>query len=330
MDVQSLVFSEKDRCLVETSTIPDDPGPGEALIQNRLSLISAGTELAMFTETHRGFEEPDFAYAKFPFRPGYAAIGEVLAVGEGVTDLAPGARVFHRSRHATHALLGHDVVLPVPEGVADTHAPFLAMLQIAMSAPRQAPVTFGENVLVIGMGLVGNLCAQLSALAGAGQVAAADLAVPRLRQAQECGVALVFNLSEKPMAEWLPVFGARGANLVVEAVGSGPTIDLAIKAAARHVRGVLLGSPRDKLELDPYFDVHRTGVRLIGAHASTVDAATLEQDIPFLWTLLADGRINIEPLITHVLPYTDAQQAYEGLRDRKDEFLGVLLEYPGD
>lgn len=327
MEIQSLVFPSKNRCAVENIAIPDVPGLGEVLVRNRFSLISAGTELAMFTETHRGFVEPDFGYAKFPFRPGYAAVGEVLAVGDGVTDLAPGARVFHRSRHATHALLSHDVVLPVPEGVADTHAPFLAMVQIAMSAPRQAPVTFGENVLVVGMGLVGNLCAQLYALAGAGCVAAADLAAPRLKQAQACGVALAFNLSEKPLAEWLPEFGSRGANLVVEAVGSGPTIDLAIKAAAAHGRVVLLGSPRDRLELDPYFDIHRTGVHMIGAHASTVDAATREQDIPFIWSLLASGRIDVDPLITHVLPYTEGQQAYEGLRDRKDEFLGVLLEY---
>lgn len=330
MKTQSLVFPGKDQCLVEATTIPVNPGPGEVLVRNRFSLISAGTELAMFTETHRGFAEPDFSYASYPFRPGYAAIGEVVAVGAGLPKLEIGTRVFHRGRHATHALLDYADVLPVPEGVADAHAPFLAMLQIAMSAPRQAPVYFGENVLVIGMGLVGNLCAQLYALAGAGQVAAADLAVPRLEQALECGVALAFNLSEKPLADWLPELGPGGANMVVEAVGSGPTIDLAIKAAARHGRVVLLGSPRDKLELDPYFDIHRTGVHLIGAHASTVDAATRERDMPLLWSLLASRRINVEPLISHVLPYTEGQKAYEGLRDRKDEFLGVLLEYPED
>ena len=327
MEIQQLVFPSKDRCEIETLTVPDDLGPSDVLVRNRFSLISAGTELAMFTRTHRGFDESDFAYAKYPFRPGYAAVGEVLAVGDGVTDLAPGFRVFHRGRHATHALLSRDVLLPVPEGVPDPRVPFLSMLQIALSAIRQAPVYFGENVLVIGMGLVGNLCAQLCALAGAGQVAAADLAAPRLAQAQACGADLAFNLSEKPLAAWLPELGPRGANMVVEAVGSGPTIDLAIKAAADHGRVVLLGSPRDKLELDPYFDIHRTGVHLIGAHAGTVDAATRERDIPFLWSLLAKARINVEPLITHVLPYTEGQKAYEGLRDRKDEYLGVLLEY---
>ena len=199
MEVQQLVFTSKNRCVTKTLALPDGPGPGEVLIRNRYSLISAGTELAMFTRTHRGFDEPDFSYAKYPFYPGYAAVGEVLAVGDGVSDLAPGLRVFHRGRHATYALHSCDVVLPVPEGVPDSHVPFLSMLQIALSSIRQAPVYFGENVLVIGMGLVGNLCAQLCGLAGAGQVAAADLAAPRLAQAQACGVDLAFNLSEKPL-----------------------------------------------------------------------------------------------------------------------------------
>ncbi len=328
MEVQSLIFPGKDQCAIEKRAVPDVPGPGEVIVRNRFSLISAGTELAMFTETHRGFAELDFDYAKFPFRPGYAAVGEVVAVGEGVSDLAAGTRVFSRGRHATHALVTRDALLSVPDGVSDSHVPFFAMLQIAMSAVRQVPVYFGENALVIGMGLVGNLCAQLCRLAGAGQVAAADLAAPRLAQALACGVDVAFNLSEKPLADWLPELGPRGANLVVEAVGSGATIDLALKAAAAHGRVVLLGSPRDKFELDPYFDVHRTGVHLIGAHARTVDPETRDRDIPFQWSLLASGRINVEPLITHVLPFTAGQKAYEGLRDRKDEFLGVLLEYP--
>ena len=94
MEIQRLVFPSKDRCEIETLTVPDDIGPSDVLVRNRLSLISAGTELAMFTRTHRGFDEPEFSYAKYPFYPGYAAVGEVLAVGDGVTDLAPGASRF--------------------------------------------------------------------------------------------------------------------------------------------------------------------------------------------------------------------------------------------
>ncbi len=327
MEIQRLVFPAQDRCIAEPATIPDEPDPGEVLVKNTYSLISAGTELAMFTRTHRGFDVPDFGYAKYPFLPGYAAVGEALAVGEGVTDVTVGARVFHRTRHATHAHVPRESLLLPPADVPEQHVPFLSMIQIAMSSLRQAPVYFGENVLVVGMGLVGNLCAQLCAQAGADRVAGADLAAPRLAQAEACGVDLVFDLSAKPLAEWLPALGTKGANLVVEAVGLAPSIDAAIKAAADHGRVVLLGSPRVQMEFDPYFDIHRKGVRLIGSHAGTIDADTRAQDVPFLWSLLARGRITLEPLITHVVPHTEGQRAYEGLRDRKDEFLGVLLAY---
>ena len=327
METQCLVFPAQDRCIAETAIIPDEPAPGKVLVKNTYSLISAGTELAMFTRTHRGFDVPDFGYAKYPFRPGYAAVGEVLAVGDGVDDVAVGARIFHRTRHATHAHVPRDSLLLPPTDVPEQHVPFLAMLQIAMSSPRQAPVYFGENVLVVGMGLVGNLCAQLCGLAGADKVAGADLAAPRLAQAEACGIDMSFDLSAKPLAAWLPALGPRGANLVVEAVGLAPSIDAAIKAAADHGRVVLLGSPRVQMEFDPYFDIHRKGVRLIGAHAGTIDAATRARDVPFLWSLLATGRIAVDPLITHVIPHTEGQRAYEGLRDRKDEFLGVLLAY---
>ena len=60
MEIQRLVFPSKDRCEIETLTVPDDIGPSDVLVRNRLSLISAGTELAMFTRTHRGFDEPEF------------------------------------------------------------------------------------------------------------------------------------------------------------------------------------------------------------------------------------------------------------------------------
>jgi len=327
MWIQRLVFPAPHRCTVETAELPDAPAPGEVLVRNRVSVISAGTELAMFTRIHRGCDEPDFAWAKYPFYPGYAAVGEVVAVGANVADVIPGELVFHQGRHATHAMLPLDRAHRVLSGVSAERAAFFAMLQIAMTAPRTAPVRFGENELVMGAGVVGNLCAQLCKLAGAGRVAVADLAPARLALAAKCGIDEQFDLSVKPLREWLSAFGPAGAELVIEAVGLADTIQLCLNAVARKGRVVLLGSPRVRMEWDPYFQVHTTGVHISGAHASTVDPATRKRDEPFLWSLLASGRVRVDPLITHRLPFTQAPSAYEGLRDRKDEYVGVVLEY---
>ncbi|GMV79029.1 MAG: oxidoreductase [Planctomycetota bacterium] len=325
MKIQQLVFPDQHRCEVEETELSERLGPGEVLVKNRVTLVSAGTELAMFTRTHRGFDEPDFAYAKYPFRPGYAAVGEVVI---GVGDIKPGTRVFHATKHGTYAKLSAQDVIVLPEGLADEHATFFGLAQISMTSPRLAPPKMGEHVVVIGMGLIGNLCAQLYAQGGAGRVGCADLTPFRLEKARACGLIEGFNTREKPLTEWVKQFGPRGAEIVVEAVGINPTIDAALKSVADRGLVVLLGSPRSKMEIDPYFDIHRKGIAVIGAHGRNVDAVTRQQDQPLLLEWLKNGKLRVEPLITQRMPFTEGLKAYEGLRDRTDEYLGVILTYP--
>ena len=93
MKAKRLVFPSKLKVEIEEYDIPDAPGPDEVLIENVYGLISHGTELAMFTETHIGFPDPEFRYAKFPFRPGYAAIGRAVVVGKDVEGVEEGGVV---------------------------------------------------------------------------------------------------------------------------------------------------------------------------------------------------------------------------------------------
>ena len=79
MLAQRLVFPEPQRCEVEEFDLDERLGPGEVLVRNRLALISAGTDLEIFTRTHRAFLDPDSAYARYPFYPGSAAVGDVIA-----------------------------------------------------------------------------------------------------------------------------------------------------------------------------------------------------------------------------------------------------------
>ena len=324
MKNQRLVFPDKGRCEVEELLLDERLGPGEVLVRNRVSLVSAGTELAMFTRTHRGFDEPGFAYAKYPFYPGYLAVGEVVA---GASDLQPGARVFHRGNHETFSKQKIADVVSLPGELSDEHATFLGLLEIAMTAPRLAPAKMGEQVVVIGMGGVGNLCAQLYLHAGAGLVAAADLSEARLAIARACGVHAAFCVRQKPLADWVQGLGKRGAELVVEAVGSARGIGDALQCVAERGIVVLLGSPRTKMEIDPYFEIHRKGIAVIGAHGRNVDPATKLRDRPLLLEWLRMGKIKVDPLISQRIPFVEALQGFEGLRDKPDEFLGVLLKY---
>jgi 2-desacetyl-2-hydroxyethyl bacteriochlorophyllide A dehydrogenase len=318
--IQRLVFPEQGRCEVEEAELDERLGPGEALIRNRCTLVSAGTEVSMFTRTHRGFDVPDFAWAKYPFHPGYAAVGEIVA---GPGDLKPGTRVCHLGRHATYGKTKVSALARLPDDLPDEHAVFFRLAQMALTAPRLAPARLGENVLVIGMGLLGNLCAQLYRLSGAGVVAGADLSAFRLERAGTCGVQKLFHVAQKALPEFLGEPGPRGAELIIEASGAPEAIRDALQAAPKRGLVVLLGAPRRPLEVDPYFDLFHKGAALIGAHEGNVPPAVREADGPLLLEWLRTARLQVAPLVTHRLPLAQALQAYEGLRDKRDEYLGV-------
>ena len=92
---------------------------------------------------------------------------------------------------------------------------------------------------------------------------------------------------------------------------------------------ILLGSPRGNAEVDLYFDLHRTGVSIIGAHGSRqVDAAQFGDPDPdeLMLDFIARERLKVAPLLTHVVPASGAATAYRGLLEDKDAWLGVLLD----
>ena len=330
MKSQQIVFPEKGVCLVEEVEYADVPTGANVLIRNRRSLVSAGTELSFYTGTNRCIEVPEMKWAKYPFRPGYAGVGEILAVGPDVSDIQPGQIVFHPGKHGTVVQIDDwGWRFPLPSGMDEEAALFAYLAEVAMTAVRVAPPVFGQNVVVLGMGVVGILAARLYKLAGARVVAGADVSEQRLNLARRCGaIDLAFPVRDRPLADWTKELGSRGAEIVVEAVGLPLTIEAALKSVAANGRVVLLGSPRVKMEMDPYWDIHRRGVQVIGAHINTVDEATRGRDRPFLIELLASGRLPVRDLITHHMDFTDVHTAYEGLWTQPDEFVGVVLTYP--
>jgi 2-desacetyl-2-hydroxyethyl bacteriochlorophyllide A dehydrogenase len=313
---EALVFTDRHRCEITSYDLPETLGPHEVLIRNRYGLISPGTELAMFNRTHRGFEV-DGHWARYPYYPGYCNVGVVQATGDAVQDpaLAPGARVVHQSNHATWTRQPVDALIAVPPELADERAVFTKMLGIALTPQLLAPLRFGESVLVIGAGLVGNLAAQLGREAGGFPVLVVDRSHARTERAAACGL------------DARTAIDGCDADYVIEAVGSAAALQSALGAVRADGRLVLLSSSRERVEIDPYFDIHHRGVQLIGAHEWRRDRAQRAPYDPFLAHLLTTGRVQVDPLVTHTVVPADAQRAYEGLRDDPDEWLGVLLDY---
>lgn len=324
---QRVVFVGENDCRIESFSVPDAVEAGCVVIRNLASLMSPGTELAVLRRTHRAFTTggPRAEIFKYPYHPGYSSVGSITAVGAGVRGMSVGDLVWHPGPHATAAVVKADDCKVVPDGIAPEDAVFLTLVEIAITAVYRAPARLGERVLVSGLGLVGMLCAELYRLAGA-RVAAADFANGRLERARRLGAGPVIDLKMHDLAGWYEAHPQLRASIVVEAAGVGANIVSCMRAAAQNGRVVLLGSPREVVEIDPYTDIHIKGLSIIGAHAPTIERSVRLAESDHLFQLCG-GPLRLEAMRTHVIPFSDVVETYGKLDKDLDEYLGVVLTY---
>jgi 2-desacetyl-2-hydroxyethyl bacteriochlorophyllide A dehydrogenase len=328
--------------LVEREVSPEDLRPGQALVRGEYSIISAGTELANFTtladEAPALPGQPRWP-GPFPRYPGYGHLGTVVAVGPD-SGVRPGDRILTFAQHG--ALVKADVrrfALLVPREADGRRAVVTRMAGVAITAVRSSSVAAGDRVVVIGLGLVGNFAAQLMRLSGA-EVLGVDLSPHRLELARSCGIRHLVNPSTEDLAEAVREWtSGRGARIVVEAIGRSELAAQAVELTGGHGEVVLLGSPRARVTMDvtPMLSrIHLLAIRLIGALEWTYPLEPTErahfsirENYEQLLRWIQNEQLVVEPLISHVLSPRDCQQAYDGLLNRKDEYLGVLFDWRG-
>ncbi|MBM3496967.1 MAG: zinc-binding dehydrogenase, partial [Armatimonadetes bacterium] len=211
------------------------PGPGEALIRVRHSLISPGSELRCLAG-----QQPDAI--PFPYIPGYAMAGEVIECGPDA-DLAQGDRVYLNGTtdggalslmwggHASHAIAPASACIRLPDGVSTLEAGLTHLAAIAYHGCRLASPTGAERVAVIGLGVLGQLCARMYELAGC-RVVACDVSERRVALARSLGVVaqVVSGSIPAALARLMP----EGADIVVDVTGNPAVIPEGV-AAVRDV-----------------------------------------------------------------------------------------------
>ena len=336
MSHRQLVFRQPG--LVDLESVSSDPvvaSHSEVVVKNRFSLVSAGTELACLS----GME----SWFVLPGTPGYIAVGEVLAKGSAVTQAAEGDLVFTYGPHAS--LFKIDVTnrwggmcIRVPATLRPDFAPFTRMASIAMTSVRVSHIEVGDSVLVMGLGLVGNLAAQLAGLQGA-NVIAADVSARRRETALACGIAHVVDSDSPGWKDQVrDLAGRNGVTTLIDATGLSTVIEDASSVLANNGEAILLGSPRAPHPTDLTAFLRRTHlppfVEWKGAlewrfpsYRDEFVKHSVERNSEIIMALLASGRLRIEPLYTHRLPPSKAPEAYAGLRDHKDDYVGVVFDW---
>ena len=345
---------------------------GSLLVANHYSLISAGTEratveLARRTLIGKAQARPDLVRKvvdklrrdgvietvrivgerldrRAPL--GYSCAGVVIGVGSSVLGFRPGDRVACAGQdHASHAevvCVPANLCTPIPDRVSYADAAFVAIGAIALQAVRQCEPRIGETVAVIGLGLVGQLVAQILQANGC-RVIAADIDAERLALARQLGARATVTPGALP-STCTAATGGLGCDAVVIAASttSNEPIELAAGICRQKGRVVVLGAVGMNLPREPFYR-KELELRLSTSYGpGRYDAAYEERGIDYpygyvRWTegrnltaflaLIADGRVDVTALASHRFPIADAASAYELLRSDAPS-LGILLSYP--
>jgi len=155
---QRFVFTGKSQVELEKFTV-GVPGPEEIAVDVITSMVSSGTEGIVFERKFSAGNHWD-NWVKYPFYPGYSAAGVISAVGGKVTKLKVGDRVITRAGHASQAIVGQNNCFLIPEGITMEDALWFAFAKITAMGARVAQYRLGDNVAVVGAGLIGQFSAR--------------------------------------------------------------------------------------------------------------------------------------------------------------------------
>ena len=338
-------------------------GPGEITIESqedfdlrenevRLTMlysgISAGTQLTLYRgknpavdkvwrEDLKLFEEREGDGSLYPARGGWAyeEVGKVTQIGNGVKDVAVGEIVYGTWGHVSSAV--------VTEKFAASHKlspsidPILGIYSqmgpIALNAILDADIHLGETVAVFGQGVPGQIAAQMAKLSGA-RVIAVDLSDFRLGFSKKFGADVVINEAKTDSAKYIKeLTGGRGADVCIEFTGSDRALHQAVRAATYNGRVVCSSftqGPASHLFLAEEF--HSNRIQIISSQIYGLnpvldhrwDRLRMEKTV---YDLVSEEKLDLRSLITHVVPFEEAAQAYAMLDQGQEDCLQVVLKF---
>ena len=273
MNARQAVLTAPHAVAVREVELPD-PAPNQILVRTEASVVSAGTELAVYTGTHQWLKDPNLPDWKFPFKPGYSAAGVVAAVGADVKGWKPGDRVSYPGNHASAELLtiGHErgKLWPLPAGLDAEKAAWACVARYGLGAPIRAGITLGRSAAVLGLGVIGQFALRCLIAAGAHPVVGIDAVAMRRQAATAAGADHVIDPAAGPVREQLAqLLRQRGAEIVADATGVPDAVPVAMSLACDGGQVVVVGSPRGKAkDVNFYDDLHRRYLEVSGRTAT--------------------------------------------------------------
>lgn len=361
-------------------TVEEVPAPtlknGGVLVRSHYSVISAGTEsglvgLAEKSLLGKARERPDLAkkvidkakrdgpisafqqaMGRLEKREpmGYSSAGTVIAVSEDVTEFRIGDRVACAgagyANHADVVFVPKNLCVKIADNVSFKDAAFTTVGAIALQGVRNADVRVGENVVVVGLGLVGLITVQILKASGC-RVFGVDLDESKVKLAKELGADVAVSRNSPGLEDSIFQF-TRGigadSTIIAAATKSNDPVGFAGKITRERGKVVIVGLVGMDIPREDYYnkEIELRVSRSYGPGRYDRTYEEFGQDYPasyVRWTenrnmeafadLLSMGSLSMEKIITHEFPVEKAAEAYEIINARKP-YLGILLEYDVD
>lgn len=308
----------------------EDLAPNQVLLKTICTLISPGTEFACINGS--------VSKNKFPMTLGYSAVATVMAVGENVTKFAVGDRCLcYHSAHRNYQIMPeNNLVKILDDSLPSEEAVYCVVGCMGFQGVRRCRPEFGESLMVMGLGLLGQFAIQTAHLSGCLPVIALDFNEKRRNIALATGADAAFSPDDPELdAKIRALTDGKGVDSVVEITGNPQAVVEGLKLTARFGRFSLVGCSRTPtLNIDFYNLVHRPGISVIGAHNM---ARPLEERRPGVWTMAEDmalllkymsaGRLTSKPLHTMTADPADAPAIYDRVYARDPDLLGVVFDW---
>ena len=367
--MKQVFFDGKGQLLVEEVPAPAVPENG-ALVRVAASLISSGTEMTAASGggslIRKALEQPQLIRRAFElalregvkftagevqniagtwFPVGYSAAGVVAEPGREAGGLLPGDPVAcagaGMANHAEYDAVPLNLLARIPEGVTFRQAAFTTVGTIALQGVRRAEVTLGETVVVVGLGLIGQITAQILDAAGCKVIGSDPIAERRELAARLAGAHTIDPALGDAARQVMALTGGSGADKVIlcAATATSEPVNEAFKMCRERGRVVMVGAMGMDLERTDFYNRELDFVisRSTGPGRYDPDYEERGQDYPIgyvRWTgqrnmqaflqLVADGKLDLDSLVTAEYPVEQAAEAYHAVDEGA---LAVLLTY---
>ena len=331
--MKRLVITGPRQVKFEDVPIPECPS-NSVLVKAMVTAISTGTEIRVYRWLPVD-EEGKMLHAGIPFpdgptENGYSMVGEIVNTGTGVSKFSVGDRVFLGGTHKEYEIAPADDVIKIPDNIPTDQAVLLNLLGVAHIALRTGTPNPGENVAVVGLGVIGQSALAWCRAFGF-QTIGIDLDDSRLEVAKAMGAHAAISPTDNNFQSSLDdVFSGNGADLVIEAASTWKAIQTSMDIARKDGKVVIIArhtdQPHYNLVGHPYLSKRLT---LKTAYGYEEQGQRWDRDhcVQLAIDMLSRGELTIAPMITHRISWQELPEIYRRLDEGDPGILGVIVDW---